>query len=47
MLQASPEETAKLKEKIIAVRKKIHTATKESVLARQTFEEGVSYFAYL
>lgn len=43
-LQASSEETAKLREKIIAVRKKIHLVTKESVQARQIYEEGVSSF---
>jgi len=38
---ASPEETAKLREKIISIRKKIHITTKEAVVARQTFEEGI------
>uniref|UniRef100_A0A1B6HCR9 Uncharacterized protein n=1 Tax=Homalodisca liturata TaxID=320908 RepID=A0A1B6HCR9_9HEMI len=38
---ASPEETAKLKEKIVSIRWKTHITTKEAVQARQTFEEGI------
>lgn len=38
------EETTALRERIVAIRRKIHKATVSAVAARWNYEEGVSLF---